>query len=1139
MTQNVSSQTPNNLAAFCWSIADLLRRDFKQSQYGRIILPFTLLRRLEGVLKSTKEQVLTELDRIQTMNLPEEAQEMILLRATDGLSFFNTSKIDLSLLCESDIKTNLQSYIQSFSKDAREIFEYFNFAEFIDQLNDAKLLYKVFLHVRQIDLSPKVIANHDMGLAFEELIRRFSESSSETAGEHFTPRDVVDLTTTLVFRGREDLIDKANFVRSVYDPTAGSGGFLSAAIEYFRQSSTTHMIQSFGQEINTEAYAICKSLMLIRGQNFKNIKLGNTLSDDKFCEEKFDYMFSNAPFGANWTKVRESIKDENSLKGFEGRFGPGLPRISDGSLLFLMHLVSKIKNNKNGGSRIGIILNGSPLFTGGAGSGESEIRRYIFENDLLEGIIALPNDMFYNTGIATYIWVLSNNKTVEQKSLVKLVNASNIFSKMRKPIGSKRNLLSHENIKNISDNYISFEDVGEDENASSTSTSTSKGFFSKTYKNEEFSYRRVIVERPLKLSVMMSDERLETLRFNSLYSVEMQWIYEEFTENWDSNSYGYFDEKKDDVLVRIRAKFPEIKSFKLKKIIDSDIWKNQKILLDKAYAIQKLIGKRGGGKVFPTHDYNSFVEHLETVLTENDIILEGKDKRTFLEAITWKNPDAKPVVKRYLKQKENPFSGAFLYKGSVVEFESDSELREVEQVPMCRKDSVVNFYEKEVKPYYDNAWIDCSKVDAQDGLIGTVGYEISIDKFLPTSKENQTGIELRRLDVTVVSQDETWDILVDRIRGKAFIRKQSENVTGKRLNTHNYSFLKVPVDINIDYLAFELNKKLEAVLFRGTGIQRRISLDKVNRIKFNLPVLTMQDDFIENRTFLNRLISDKRNLLKRYDLHSKLSNNLKLEKFKDSLDETQFIINKAPYFLSELLYRSTNIEGKDRFEVLLKFLECLSIYYCAVLYSSYEGDSPPKALSPIRKEYATFSRWNSLLEEITKTDSGISKTAKQLLPRLEEANTIRNTSIGHGAIPTKKQIVEDLQAVESIVSSVNEILLEAFDNYKLIYPLKNRWDGEFYSYEVITFSGLCGYPFSNDKVKVREPFIDGGLYLISSNSEHVYPIQNFIKLSDISKDSQIDGFYFYSKNDKETGQNEYICHQQVPIQTKLINEQFQ
>jgi len=391
-------------AAYIWSLADLLRGDFKQSQYGRVILPFTILRRLECVLEATKPKVLKQVEKLKAnKKLEKEAREKFLIKAAKQ-SFYNTSEMDLSKLGSSDLKTNLMSYIESFSDDAREIFDHFKFAEFVSDLQDANLLFKIVQRVSQMPLGPDDISNHDMGLVFEELIRRFAESSNETAGEHFTPRDIVRLTTSLVFMEDDDALTESGIICTIYDPTAGTGGFLSSGMEYVHELNPEAVMRAFGQELNPESYAICKGDMLIKGQDVSRIKLGNTLSDDQLYADRFDYMLSNPPFGVDWKKVEGTVKDEHKLKGFDGRFGPGLPRVSDGSLLFLMHLISKMRDydagdpDKNGG-RIGIILNGSPLFTGGAGSGESEIRRYILESDLLEAIVALPTDMFYNTGI--------------------------------------------------------------------------------------------------------------------------------------------------------------------------------------------------------------------------------------------------------------------------------------------------------------------------------------------------------------------------------------------------------------------------------------------------------------------------------------------------------------------------------------------------------------------------------------------------------------------------------------------------------------------------------------------------------------------------------------------------------------------
>jgi len=348
-------------------VADLLRGDFKQSQYGRIILPFTVLRRLECVLEANKQKVLVAVE--STKALPEVARDKLLLSAA-GQSFYNTSKLTLDSLGENQIGDNLDAYVRAFSTDAREVFEHFNFEASIGLLEDANLLYKVVRSFATVDLSPEAVDNYDMGLVFEELIRRFAESSNETAGEHFTPRDIVRLTTSLVFASDNEALTKPGVVRSIYDPTAGTGGFLSCGMEYLHELNPAARLATFGQELNPESYAICKADMLIKGQDISHIKLGNTLSDDQLPFERFDYCLSNPPFGVDWKKVEKQVSDEHLRKGFEGRFGPGLPRVSDGSLLFLLHLISKMRpaSANSEGSRIGIILNGSPLFTGGAGS---------------------------------------------------------------------------------------------------------------------------------------------------------------------------------------------------------------------------------------------------------------------------------------------------------------------------------------------------------------------------------------------------------------------------------------------------------------------------------------------------------------------------------------------------------------------------------------------------------------------------------------------------------------------------------------------------------------------------------------------------------------------------------------------------
>lgn len=724
MTNNNFSQ----VAAFIWSVADLLRGDFKQSQYGRVILPFTLLRRLECVFEPSKAKVLEANEKVKALPLPEEAKEKMLLKATESLSFFNTSELDLSSLGQKNIRANLSNYIQQFSKDAREIFEHFKFDEFTGLLDDANLLYKVVQKFASTDLSPQSISNHDMGLVFEELIRRFAESSNETAGEHFTPRDIVRLTTGLIFSQDDDALNKEGVIRTIYDPTAGTGGFLSSGTEYVYEHNPEAVMRVFGQELNPESYAICKADMLIKGQDVSRIKLGNTLSNDQLAYEKFDYMLSNPPFGVDWKKIEQEIKDEHEQKGFNGRFGAGLPRVSDGSLLFLMHLISKMRDidGTGQGSRIGIILNGSPLFTGSAGSGESEIRRYILEADLLEAIIALPTDMFYNTGIATYVWVLSNKKDIERKGKVHLINAANLSSKMRKSLGSKRNYLTDAEIKTITQNYGAFEAV--DTLTLDGESEQQKPFSSKIFNSYEFGYRRVTIERPLRLSAQLSDERVATLRFAPKpFNTVMQKIYDDYSKEWTEASYGTFnDDQQVEIRALIKAEFTELKEKDIKTVLEPKLWLDQRALMRKAEALQAKMGTA------QHDDFNVFDELLKQALKDTSIKLEVKEKKQFLDAVTWKNPEAEPVINKVIKGKENPLYGQFNYKGKVVEFVQDGDLRDAENIALdpsqSTTDLIESYFKREVQPHVPDAWINADKRDEQDGEIGIVGYEIPFNR---------------------------------------------------------------------------------------------------------------------------------------------------------------------------------------------------------------------------------------------------------------------------------------------------------------------------------------------------------------------------------------------------------------------------
>jgi type I restriction enzyme M protein len=465
-------------ANFIWDIANLLRGDYKQSDYGKVILPFTVLRRLDCVLSPTKQKVLDYLPKLQSTNVQNVDP---ILNKVAKHNFHNRSKYDFEkLIADPDnIAANLRNYINGFSENAREIIEYFEFDKQIDRLEKSNLLYLVVKRFQEVDMHPDTMSNVEAGYLFEELIRKFAEISNETAGEHFTPREVIRLMVNLLFMADKNVLTQAGIVKTLYDPAGGTGGMLTVADEYVRELNPDSRLELFGQEINPESYAIFKADMLIKGQNASNVKFGNSFTDDGLEGHKFDYMLSNPPFGVSWKKVQKKIKKEYEDLGFSGRFGAGLPRVSDGSLLFLQHMMSKMKQGEQG-TRLAIVFNGSPLFTGSAGSGESEIRRWIIENDMLEAIIALPDQLFYNTGISTYIWVVDNRKRPERKGKVQLINAVSMFKKMSKSLGNKRNLISKAQIAKITQIYGDFEE----------------GKYCKIFDNEDFGYSRITVERP-------------------------------------------------------------------------------------------------------------------------------------------------------------------------------------------------------------------------------------------------------------------------------------------------------------------------------------------------------------------------------------------------------------------------------------------------------------------------------------------------------------------------------------------------------------------------------------------------------------------------------------------------------------------
>jgi type I restriction enzyme M protein len=476
----VDSSRINNHAAFIWSVANLLRGPYKPHEYGKVILPLTVLRRLDCVLEPTKAKVLERHAKLKGSinNIGP------VLESVSGEQFYNTSPLNLRRLLDdpAQIAGNLRSYIAGFSSSAREIIEKFEFDSQITKLYDKNLLYMVVSKFTEIDLHPQAVSNLEMGYMYEELIRRFSELSKEDAGDHYTPREVIRLMVNLLFIEDNDVLTKPGTVRTVFDPACGTGGMLSVAEDYLRQLNPEAHLEVFGQELNDETYAICRSDMMLKGQDASHITVGNSFDEDGHAGRTFDYCIANPPFGIEWKPVEKFVKDEADKLGLRGRFGAGLPRIDDSSLMFLQHMIAKMKPIEEGGSRIAIVFNGSPLFSGGAKSGESEIRRWIIENDWLEAVVALPDQLFYNTGISIYCWIVTNRKSDERRGKVQLVDGRDYFTKMRRNLGEKRKEISPAQIEEITRLYANFRD----------------GEQVKIFPNEAFGYMQITVERPLR-----------------------------------------------------------------------------------------------------------------------------------------------------------------------------------------------------------------------------------------------------------------------------------------------------------------------------------------------------------------------------------------------------------------------------------------------------------------------------------------------------------------------------------------------------------------------------------------------------------------------------------------------------------------
>lgn len=648
----------NQKTSMIWNVADILRGGWKQHEYQDVILPLVVLKRLDSILADTKQAVLNKNDEYQGKINDLDP----ILKRTSKVEFYNISAYDFKLLLSDpkNIAKNFRLYITGFSKNIQDIFEKFNFNVQLERLEGGDMLFLVIQELNKIDLLPSKVDNYQMGHIFEELLRKFSEMSNETAGEHYTPRDVINTMVEILLSPDAKELKKPHVIKKIYDPACGTGGMLTTAKDYIIDKVNKEAdIFLYGQELNSVTYAIAKSDILIKGENpdlirggEKDHSLASTLSNDQFFGEVFDYGISNPPYGVDWKKDKDAV-DREASRGYAGRFGAGTPRISDGQLLFMEHLVSKMKPESDGGSRIAVVHNGSPLFTGDAGSGESEIRRWILEKDLLETIIALPDQLFYNTGINTYLWFVSNRKSKERKGKVQLIDARNFYKKMRKSLGNKRHEIDAESQKKIFDLYNSFE---ENEN-------------SKIFSITDFAYRQIQIERPLKLSFDFNNEKIKELLALLSTDNDKSGI-NKFIESFKGETYS--DRKKLEDIITKRSK-------------------------------EFITGKLGAGII------KKFIS-LSGTKDENAEICIDKDG----------NPEA------------------------------DGDLRDHENVPYGT--NVKEYFDKEVKPYVSDAWINESVRDHKDNQVGVVGYEIPFTRYF-YKYEAPRSLEAIETDIEAVENE--------------------------------------------------------------------------------------------------------------------------------------------------------------------------------------------------------------------------------------------------------------------------------------------------------------------------------------------------------------------------------------------------
>jgi type I restriction enzyme M protein len=786
----MNQQAHNKLISFVWSIADDCLRDvYVRGKYRDVILPMVVLRRLDTLLEPTKAQILEEVS-FQKEEMKATELDDAPLKAASGYVFFNTSKWTLKQLHatatnnEQILLANVEDYLNGFSDNVKEIISRFKLQEQMRHMANKQVLLDVLEKFISpyINLTPHTVEDPDgnalpalsnlgMGYVFEELIRKFNEENNEEAGEHFTPREVIHLMTHLVF---DPIKDRLPPVMTIYDPACGSGGMLTESQNYVIDPDgsikATGDVYLYGKEINDETYAICKSDMMIKGNNPENIKVGSTLSTDEFAAQRFDFMLSNPPYGKSWNSELKHIKDGNDV--IDPRFKVELadywgivetkdatPRSSDGQLLFLMEMVGKMKSTQDSpvGARIASVHNGSSLFTGDAGSGESNIRRHIIENDLLDAIIQLPNNLFYNTGITTYIWLLTNAKPADRQGRVQLIDANLMFEKRRKNLGAKNCDLSPENINDIMTAYLNYQPIERQLDANGDPTGVAVQIFD----NTDFGYHKVTIERPDRRRAQFSAERLAPLRFDKSLREPMEHLWESYGDA--AYDAGFLKEQTKPIMVWCEEQGITLNASARAKLLDTANWKRLRELLDHGFALMEAVGTD------ETADYNAFVERVNKALKDNKIKLSTTEKNAILNAVSWYAEDAEKVIDKTLRMTgaelaavterlgcEVPDLGDFGYykqpDGSWLTYASNADLRDAESVPL--KDSIQRYFRAEVKPHVEEAWINLDTVK--------IGYEISFNKYFYRHKP------LRGLDkvtADILALEKQADGLISDILG--------------------------------------------------------------------------------------------------------------------------------------------------------------------------------------------------------------------------------------------------------------------------------------------------------------------------------------------------------------------------------------